>query len=158
MLKFYVQLFNIILVTHPGFGLLWYFCFCPLIVFDRASAVAMPRCYMVRKLGPKMLLQRHTATMDLDIDECSSRSGTESPPPFTDPTSVKLYKPLESVTISKHKSKSVIFVVLTFYFFNCAVAKKVLDEPWANGFFLDSWLSSTDGVWALKIKKKQVRS
>lgn len=66
----------------------------------------MPRCYMVKKLGPKPLHQHAAAavtTMDLDLDG-SSRSGTESPPPFTDPTSVKLYKPLESVTISKHKS------------------------------------------------------
>lgn len=65
----------------------------------------MPRCYMVKKLGPKIL--QHS--MDIDLDECS-RSGNESPPPFTDPTSVKLYKPLESVTISKHKGKSSIII------------------------------------------------
>ncbi|XP_027842588.1 transcriptional repressor scratch 2-like [Aphis gossypii] len=88
----------------------------------------MPRYYAVKKLGPKLMFhqqqqnqqqqqqqpqqqillihqQQHQTTMDeLEDDECSSsRSGTESPPPFTDPTSVKLYKPLESVTMSKHK-------------------------------------------------------
>lgn len=68
----------------------------------------MPRCYMVKKMGPKFLLQQHAAATDLDMDECSSRSGTESPPPFTDPTSVKLYKPLESVTMSKHKSMYIV--------------------------------------------------
>lgn len=66
-----------------------------------SRATVMPRCYMVKKLGPKLM--QHQSMMDLD--ECSSRSGTESPPPFTDPTSVKLYKPLESVTMSKHKGK-----------------------------------------------------
>ncbi|XP_060848151.1 transcriptional repressor scratch 2 [Rhopalosiphum padi] len=87
----------------------------------------MPRYYAVKKLGPKLMFhqqqqhqqpqqqqqqqilfihqqQNQTVKDELEDDECSSsRSGTESPPPFTDPTSVKLYKPLESVTMSKHK-------------------------------------------------------
>lgn len=74
----------------------------------------MPRCYMVKKLGPKLLLQPHSA---MDVEELGSRSGTESPPPFTDPTSVKLYKPLESVTISKHKGNK-YFIILFLYFIN----------------------------------------
>jgi len=105
----------------------------------------MPRYYAVKKLGPKLMLhqqqqqqqkqqqqqqqqqqqhllliqqQQHQAAMDeLDDDECcSSRSGTESPPPFTDPTSVKLYKPLESVTMSKHKGKKKVAVFVLFVF------------------------------------------
>lgn len=76
----------------------------------------MPRCYMVKKMGPKSMHQHSSSsgsTMDLDLDS-SSRSGTESPPPFTDPTSVKLYKPLESVNISKHKSKWIRFFRRSF--------------------------------------------
>lgn len=73
--------------------------------------IIMPRCYMVKKLGPKLLQQHSAALVTMDLDECGSRSGTESPPPFTDPTSVKLYKPLESVAISKHKGKPVFFYI-----------------------------------------------
>ncbi|XP_050422886.1 protein snail homolog Sna [Adelges cooleyi] len=54
----------------------------------------MPRCYMVKKMGPKL---------KNSLFDDGSRSDTESPPPFTDPSSVKLYKPLESVAVSKHK-------------------------------------------------------
>lgn len=67
----------------------------------------MPRCYMVKKLGPKLMQKLSSAVVTdvIDLEDYSSRSETESPPPFTDPTSVKVYKPLESVSISKHKGK-----------------------------------------------------